>query len=167
MPTSQVRPSLRPPDGLGDGGKLLPSRIRQIARGRRSSAARTRWSRLNLARERPPFFGMPSGAFSKLHDDGLEFRDAPSQILAGPRRRGCGSDLVEDIAVGRVERIAAPPRLPRDRRRRDPPPSGGPTTFATHQPRQGRPIATSGRLGLSIAPRRSVTRFRHPGLPAC
>jgi hypothetical protein len=70
--------------------------------------------------------------------------------------------------MGRVERIAAASRLPRDRRRRDPhPPSGGPTTFATHQPRQGRPIGASGRLGLPIALRRSITRFRHPGLPAC
>ena len=68
--------------------------------------------------------------------------------------------------MGRVERIAAAPRLPRDRRRRDPhPPSDEPATFATHQPRQGRPIRTSGRLGLPIALRRSITRFRHPGLP--
>ena len=88
MPTSQVRPSLRPPDGLGDGGKLLPSRIRQIARGQAILGRAHPMEQIEiLARERPPFFGMPSGAFSKLHDDGLEFRDAPSQILAGPGAR--------------------------------------------------------------------------------
>ena len=70
--------------------------------------------------------------------------------------------------MGRVERISAAPRLPRDRRRRDPhPSSGGPPAFTTHQPRQGRPIGASGPLGLPIALRRSISRFRHPGLPAC
>ena len=88
MPTSQVRPSLRPPDGLGDGGKLL-RRIRQIARGQAILGRAHPMGQIEiLARERPPFFGMPS-RFLEAPRWWLDFRDAPSQTLPtrAPRLR--------------------------------------------------------------------------------
>ena len=64
---------------------MLPSHIRHLARGQAILGHARPMEQIEiLARERPLFFGMPSGAFSKLRDDGFEFRDTPSQILPGP-----------------------------------------------------------------------------------
>ena len=77
---------LRPPDDGGDDGVLLLSRLlRRFARGQALLGRARPMEQIEiLARERPLFFGMPSGVFSKLRDDGFELRDTRVRSLPGP-----------------------------------------------------------------------------------
>lgn len=170
MPASRVKPWLQPPDRLGGGGGLLPSRIRHLARGQAILGRARPMQKIEiLARERPLLFGVSSGIGPQLRDDGLELRDAGGQIFPSPRRRSRRIDFVEDIAMRCVERISTAPRFSRDSRRGDPDRLSGVQSmpaFATHQSCQGRPIGAAGCVGLCTAPRRRFTRLRHPGPPA-
>lgn len=169
MPGNRVRPWLRPPDRLGGGGGSLPSRIRHLAPGQAIlGRARPVEKIAILARQRPLFLGVSSGIGPQPHDDGCELRDAGGQILPSPRRRSRRIDFVEDVAMRCVERISAAPRFSRDSRRGDPDLPGvlSMPALATHQSCQGRPIGAGGCVGLRTAPRRRLTRPRHPGPPA-
>ena len=73
-----------------------------------------------LARQKTLLFRMTARGCPQVRQIGFKLGDARCQIgrrCWATRRR---LDLVEDVAMGRVERIAATPSLARDRSRADP-----------------------------------------------
>ena len=84
-PSNRKPRSLRPPDDGGDGGVLLPSRLRRLARGQPLlGRARPVQKGEVLARERPLLPYMPSGVFAELRDERLEIATLAARSLPRP-----------------------------------------------------------------------------------
>ncbi|KAJ8138631.1 hypothetical protein OY671_008156, partial [Metschnikowia pulcherrima] len=106
-----------------------------------------------LAGEFAPLLGVTPGIGPEVRQLGLERGDARCQVACG-RAWSCRSfDLVEDVPMARIERIATASRFARDRSRRDLHHASrmvGVAPFAAHQPRQRRPVAPC--RGLPASP---------------
>jgi len=97
-----------------------------------------------FAREFTPLLSVSSCICPQAGQLGLERRDTRCQIARGRAGFCRRFDFVEDVPVGRVERIATASGLARNRCRRDPNVAArmvGMPPIAARQPRQRRPVA--------------------------